>query len=40
MIALRIGSNLVSIHNGPTSELSLWQEDLLIELAHSVLERL
>ena len=40
MIALRIGSNLVSIHNGPTSELSLWQEDLMIELAHSLLERL
>ena len=40
IIVLRIGRNMVQVHNGPSSEQSPWQTDLMIELADSVIERL
>ena len=39
IVVLRSGSSLVSIHNGPSSEQSLWQTDLMIDLSDSVIER-
>ena len=40
MVVLRMGSNLISLQNGPTSELSQWSTDFMIDLADSLLERL
>ncbi len=40
MVVLRMGSNLTSLQNGPTSELSQWSTDFMIDLADSLLERL
>ena len=40
MVILRVGSNLVSLHNGPTSDNPQWPTDLMLDLADSILERL
>jgi len=40
MVVLRMGSNLISLQNGPASELSQWSTDFMIDLADSLLERL
>ena len=39
MYVLRIGSNLISVHNGPTNGESPWQNDLLVEIAYDILDR-
>lgn len=39
MITIRSGSHLVSVHNGPTSDASPWNEHIMLEIAHSILER-
>ena len=40
MVVVRVGSNFVSVHNGPSSSESPWQTELMLELAYSVIERL
>ena len=40
IVVFRIGRALVQVHNGPSSESSLWQTDLMLDLADSVIERL
>lgn len=39
MVVLRIGENLVSVHNGPTSDQKEWDSRWMLDLAHSTLER-
>ncbi len=40
MAVLRIGSDLVSVHSGPTSDQKEWSIEWMLEIAHSTLERL
>jgi len=40
MVVLRIGANLVSVHNGPTSDQKAWNAQWMLEIAHSTLERI
>ena len=39
MIMIRNGSKLISLHNGPTSGASPWNEDLMLDNAYSIFER-
>lgn len=38
MITIRSGSYLVSVHNGPTSDASPWNEHIMLEMAHDILD--
>ena len=40
MAIVRIGSNLVSVHNGPTSDQAEWNSHWIFDLADSVAEQL
>ena len=40
MTIVRIGSNLVSVHNGPTSDQSEWDSRWIFDLADSVADQL
>lgn len=40
MAIVRVGSNLVSVHNGPTSDQPQWNIDWMLDLADSTVERL
>lgn len=40
MVVVRIGSNLASVHNGPTSDQKEWNGRWMLEIAHSALERM
>jgi hypothetical protein len=40
MAIVRIGSNLVSVHNGPTSDQAEWNSRWMLDLADSVTEQL
>ena len=39
MAVVRIGSNLVSVHNGPTTDQPEWNSRWLIDLADSIAEQ-
>ncbi len=40
MAVVRSGSNLISVHNGPTSDQKEWTLAWMIEIAHDTLDRL
>jgi hypothetical protein len=40
MVIYRIGSNLASVHNGPTSDQPVWDAGWMLDLADRVLEQL
>ena len=39
MAIVRIGPNLISLHNGPTSDQKEWSIDWMLEIAHDTLDR-
>ncbi len=40
MVVVRIGPNLISVHNGPTSDQKEWNISWMLEIAHDTLDRL
>jgi hypothetical protein len=40
MVVYRIGSNLATVHNGPTSDQPVWDDRWMLDLADQVLEQL
>jgi hypothetical protein len=40
MAVVRIGSDLISVHNGPTSDQKEWNINWMLEIAHDTLDRL
>jgi hypothetical protein len=40
MVIIRIGSKLLSVHNGPTSDQPVWDTNWMLDMAEQVLEQL
>ena len=39
MAVVRIGSDLISVHNGPSSDQKEWHIDWMLEIAYDTLDR-